>query len=331
MSKPILLALLTPLFVLPLSEDSCSSSGTPTPEVTPTPSPNEGPNTTVVALSQVHQQFGNGDTRTVNVPVSFPEEALFYQKITMTYTLTCPSGGCDPWDRLAMVQVVKDAGTPQEVAIEVGRYVTPYGVGGSWTVDVTDLRPILAGSRTVRSFIDTWVNPGWLVDVSFDFVGGTPTRRAVQVLPLLSGYVGYGDPNNPPDNHLPEKQVALPSQLSGAKLWVFATGHGFGATENCAEFCQKQHTLVFNGTSDVQIPWRDDCRTAGVPDQSGTFWYSRAGWCPGDDVVPRTWDVSTLVQAGSTASFDYGLQAYTNLETDVSPYWALSAALIIYE
>lgn len=319
--SPLLLLAALPLAGLPTTLTECSG------EVTPTP----GPVTEVSVFSGIHQQFGDGDTRTVKTTVNFPEEAQSFQKITLTYTLSCPTGGCDPWDRLAYVQVVENAGTSTEKVVEIGRFITPYGVGGTWTQDVTDLRPVLTGTREVRSFIDTWVNPGWLVDVSLSFEGGTPARKALEVRPLYFGYYGYGDPNNPPDNYLLEKSEQIPQNATGAAVRVLATGHGFGATENCAEFCQKEHTLVAGAVTDVKIPWRDDCRTAGVDGQSGTYWYSRAGWCPGDDVDPRVWDLTGLVQPGQVVPFDYKLQDYVNLETTVSPYWVISAYLILFE
>ena len=322
--------LLLSAVIVPLNADSCSGGG-PDPGATPTPSPNEGPDTHVPVFTAIHQQFGNGDTRTVSQAVSLPEETLFYKTITLNYTLSCPTGGCDPWDRLAYVQAVRNAGTPEEEVFEIGRFITPYGVGGTWSLDVTDLRPVLAGDITIRSFIDTWVNPGWLVDVSLDFVGGTPARRAIDVIPLWSGYYNYGDPNNPPESHMATQQVAIPADVSGASVRVLATGHGFGATENCAEFCQKEHTIIFDAFDDTVTPWRDDCRTSGVDGQSGTYWYSRAGWCPGDDVVPRTWDISSVMTPGQTASFDYLIQSYVNTETTVTPYWVMTANLVLYE
>lgn len=324
------LALLLPALALPLNADSCSDGGG-TPDPTPTPSPNEGPDTHVDVFVATHQQFGNGDTRTVSATVTLPDVSGFYSKITLNYALSCPTGGCDPWDRLAYVQAVQNPGTPQEQVFELGRFITPYGVGGSWNVDVTDLRPVLAGDVQIRSFIDTWVNPGWMVDISLDFEGGTPVRRAIEVRPLYWGYYNYGDPNNSPDNYLPERIQPIPADVSGATIRVLTTGHGFGATENCAEFCQKEHTLTFNDQDNTEIPWRADCRTAGVEGQSGTYWYSRAGWCPGDEVFPRVWDVSAILNPGQTATFDYRIQDYVNTETTVTPYWVMSSYLVLYE
>ncbi len=323
--------LLLPLIALPAGLEQCNGGDDDTPDPSGTPGPLEGEDETLVAFDGVHQQFGQGDTRTVSTPMTFPDEVWQYDAITLHYTLSCPDGGCDPWDRLAYVQVVSQEGTDDERVVEVGRFITPYGVGGSWSVDVTDLRPMLAGERVVRSFIDTWVNPGWLVDVSFEFHGGTPARRAIDVQPLWFGYYTYGDPSNPPETYLTPQSASVPVGATGASMRVLATGHGFGATENCAEFCQKEHTLVAGGAENTQVVWRNDCLTAGVPGQSGTFWYSRAGWCPGDDVVPRVWDVTTQAPAGGEATFEYRLQNYLNLETDVQPFWVISAYLVIYE
>src|SRR5436190_644044 len=82
-----------------------------------------------------------------------------------------PATGCDPWDRAATIGLVDGAQT-----IEIGRYMTPYGVAGAWDIDVTDLRPLFSGSRKVRGFIDTWIGApgGWVLTATLKFVGGTP-------------------------------------------------------------------------------------------------------------------------------------------------------------
>ena len=126
--------------------------------------------TTITAFSNVHQFFGNsGNNRTLIENVEFPLSNDGYSEIIMNISLECPNGGCDPWDRKANISI-KQFGN----WYEIGRYVTPYGIGCGWSYNVTDYRSILKGSVEIKSYIDTWVEPGWLVTVDFTFTAGTP-------------------------------------------------------------------------------------------------------------------------------------------------------------
>ena len=117
--------------------------------------------TTIVAFDAVHQSFGNlGNNRSITQLIQFPNSNSNYSNIVMNVSLECPNGGCDPWDRKAKISVEHF-----EDWFEIGRYVTPYGVECGWSFDVTDYRSLLQGEVALRSYIDTWVQPGWLVTI----------------------------------------------------------------------------------------------------------------------------------------------------------------------
>lgn len=267
---------------------------------------------TVVALDGVHQYFGSDDTRTVEQEVAFPPAESSFSRIVLRYALSCPEGGCDPWDRLASLFIVEHPGTDEERAFEIARFVTPYGVGGTFEQEVTDLRPLLTGVRTLRSFISTWVEPGWIVDVRFDFYPGTPERKVIEVRQLWLGTVLYGDPSNPLSRQLPERRETIPPGVEGGALRVLATGHGQGNSENCAEFCAKEHILAVDETEEGEVLWRDDCKRTAVKGQRGTWWLSRAGWCPGAVVLPRLWHIDPLLAPGGDKTFRYDVEPYEN-------------------
>ncbi|RMD96350.1 MAG: hypothetical protein D6812_17245 [Deltaproteobacteria bacterium] len=266
---------------------------------------------TIVALDGVHQYFGEGDTRTVDVSVTFPPADASFSRIVLRYTLSCPEGGCDPWDRLASLFIVEHPGTDGEEPFEIGRFITPYGVGGAFEVDVTELRPLLTGVRTLRSFVSTWVEPGWIVDVRFEFYPGVPDRHPVEVRRLWHGAVLYGDPAHPLSEQLPERVERIPEWAVAGELRVLATGHGQGNTENCAEFCAKEHLLAVDDATNRTVLWRDDCKRTAVKGQRGTWWLSRAGWCPGAAVIPRIWAIDAL-SPGTDARFRYEVEPYEN-------------------
>lgn len=192
--------------------------------------------------------------------------------------------------------------------------MTPYRVGGQFTVDVTDLQRVLEGPQTMRVFIDTWVGPGhangagWLVDAAFEFEAGVPTPDPIAVVPLWAPQrVVYGDPARPVD--VTATIADLPAGLTGVRVRALVTGHGQGNAGNCAEFCQRDHTFTIGATPSTRLLWRDDCPTTAVPNQQGTWRYPRAGWCPGAMVTP--WTVDAPVPAGPL-TIRYDVATYEN-------------------
>lgn len=306
---------------------SCGGSGSPTSASSGAggqdagpPPPTPGADTTVTPFDQTHIYFtGSENMRVVDVEATFPDEGA-YESILLHLSLSCPTGGCDAWDRFATIGVVTQKGaTPEEdQVIELARYITPYKVKADWDIDVTSLRPLLRGKVTLRAFIDTWVGPGspygagWLVTTSFTMKGGIPAKLPISVTPIISPrYVAYGDPNKPIDGSVPAADVML-GEASSYELRTFVTGHGQGNAGNCAEFCKRTHTMTVNGAAHDQLIWRADCATTAVPNQQGTWKYPRAGWCPGADVLPWTIDVTADLANGKSATITYGVEAYDN-------------------
>ncbi|MFO0547215.1 MAG: peptide-N-glycosidase F-related protein [Polyangiaceae bacterium] len=262
---------------------------------------------------------GDDNQRMVDLDATFPADGL-YSKIVLHLSLDCPAGGCDPWDRFGSLGVVTQKGaTPdQDQVIEIARFITPYHVAGTWDFDVTDLRPLLSGPVTLQVFIDTWVGPGspygdgWLFSASFEMTGGIPEKIPVSVTPVWPRtYVPYGDPLKPIATSAPAEEVALPAATSYS-IYTWVTGHGQGNAGNCAEFCSRDHTLTVGGTDHAATIWRDDCATTAVPNQQGTWKYSRAGWCPGADVHPWITDVTADANGKSTLPVAYNVEDYEN-------------------
>lgn len=282
--------------------------------------PDPGPDTTVPLFEGAHVYFLGGDNqRVIDAEVTFPGPEGAYEEITLELTLGCPNGLCDWWDRKGYIAIVENAGTDDEQVLELIRMMTPYRVGGTWRYDITHLRPLLTGTRTVRVFIDTWVGPGhangdgWLVDANVEMKGGLPDRLPLQVIPLWTKRdVRIGDPADPVADQLPPQTVAIGSDVTGADLVAILTGHGQGNAENCAEFCQKTHGFKVGDTPVQQLLWRDDCDQNPVDDQQGNWRYARAGWCPGAEVVPWIADVSGAIQSGTDLVVEHDMSPYEN-------------------
>ena len=264
--------------------------------------------TTITAFSNVHQFFGNsGNSRDLIENVEFPLSNEGYSEIIMNISLECPNGGCDPWDRKANISI-KQFGK----WYEIGRYVTPYGIGCAWSYNVTDYRSILKGNVEIKSYIDTWVEPGWLVTVDFTFISGTPFTPNTIVRNIWnSEYIVYGDETNPPN--IPTVQEYIPNDAQYVKLRITTTGHGQGNTDNAAEFSYKNHEIIINDENSVIHDfWRDDCEFNQCSPQFGTWQYDRAGFCPGDKVLYQDFDLNNLLPIGQVSSLDYVLDDYFN-------------------
>ena len=120
---------------------------------------------------------------------TFPADLSGYDSISMKIALTCPPGGCDPWDRFGKLQVEKDG-----EKIEIGRFVTPYGNDWcDWGLDVTEYRELLTGTVSLIGHIETWQN-GWALTITFEFWNGTPQYEHILVQNLWVDYgFIYGD------------------------------------------------------------------------------------------------------------------------------------------
>jgi Peptide-N-glycosidase F, C terminal/Peptide-N-glycosidase F, N terminal len=306
---------------------ACGDSGSTPPadgganDGTSAEAPVPGADVTVTAFDQTPIYFtGSDNKRNVDATASFPAAGA-YEKIILHLSLACPKGGCDPWDRFGSLGIVTQKaadGAGEDTVIEIQRFITPYHVGATWDLDVTELRPILTGDVTLRAFIDTWVGPGseygagWLLSASFEMTGGVPSPLPIAAIPLWAmRKAAYGDPAKPIAQSVPPATLTLPAATSYA-LRTFVTGHGQGNAGNCAEFCSRKHTITAGTTAHDATIWRSDCETTAAPKQQGTWKYPRAGWCPGADVRPWTVDVTEDVATSPSVTFAYDVESYEN-------------------
>jgi hypothetical protein len=284
--------------------------------------------TVVTAFELADQYLGAEDRRQIDALVEFPESGQ-WERIDMRIELGCPADGdCDNWDRFANVMLVEegaadpdagadgglDAGATEEL-VELERYITPFNVGMCMLTDVTAFAPRLEGSRTLRSFIDTWVGPdgvgnghGWRVTVKFIFHPGTPPdglpAQMLNVIPYAS--IEVGNPADPIGAQTGETIVAVPAGVTKAELRAIVTGHGQGNADNCAEFCRLSQVVMVNGTAFTFDPWRADCGQNPIgPLQAGSWQFPRSGWCPGAYVLPQVFDVTGAIVKGASNTLEY--------------------------
>lgn len=268
---------------------------------------------------------------------SFPDDLTRFGKIVLFYTIGCPDtpDDCDPWDRLGYLQVLHDTGEVDTLGLpiiepyEIARIITPYDItGGSrpdsciWQLDVTDYRTLLSGEVTLSNYIESWIggSDGWLVTIDFAFIEGETFSDPYKVINLWQDYyILFGDPSDPVEDYLYPLTIDIDPEADRVKLRVITTGHGQGNTNNCAEFCNKLHTMIANGDEYSFRPWRSDCAQNPCSPQGGTWTYPRAGWCPGDAVYPWDQDITSSVTPGEQATLDYDIEPYENLCRPTNP------------
>jgi hypothetical protein len=133
--------------------------------------------------------------------------------------------------------------------------------------------------------------------------------------------------------------VDIPPTAKKVELRSIATGHGGVMPGTCLEFCDVGHEWTVGGATTIQDVAKVNDSTGCmkqidrgvVPNQSGTWWLGRNGWCPGAQVDPWTQDFTAAAKPGSTTSVGYRLLWKGKPPTTNVGDIDLSAWLVIWE
>jgi hypothetical protein len=239
----------------------------------------------------------------------FPTYAGAFGNITLYLDVTCPAGGCDPWDRVGNME----ARGPDGEWVELLRYITPYGVPCDHTLDASDYASILQGKVELRFSIGT-NEQGFVVDVNFDFQTGTPEYKYSWVDVIWNGTFPFGDYADlqPMDTITWNYDEAA----EASRLKIINTGHGWGDlnTGNAAEFYDATHTIKVNDQEYDQHLWVEcNPNPDGCQPQNGTWFYDRAGWCPGSISEVYEYDLSSFVGMSNVEIIYEFYPAYVDL------------------
>jgi hypothetical protein len=217
--------------------------------------------------------------------VPFPAHNAAYGRLLCTLTLSKPPKGYDPWDRQGAVYAYDAQGE----RFELLRFITPYGRGGKWTVDVSDYRPLLRGQCRIEAWCETY-STGWDATVTFRFYPGHAARLAYKVINLWHGQPTIGDPLHPISDFFTPQTVVRPPDADFVTLRFIVTGHGQAPnTDDAAEFLPTWRAVSINGMNFPSLLWKTDNYLNPCSPQGGTWKYDRAGWGPGTVVAP--WDI----------------------------------------
>ncbi len=255
------------------------------------------------------QTFHNVGQLQNSIGMTLPNDLHKYEQVLLNIDLSCPAGGCGIWDVLADLKAVTSSGT-----YELARYITPYGIAcGGWQVDITDFKSVLGGEVEFLSSIFVYTQEGWLLDMSIDLIDENSTDTYTKLSRLWErDYQVYGDPAISYDLNAVNLEVASNTETNHVRMTI--SGHGQGNTNNAAEFFEVDHSLQVDGSEFANHHlWKNDCAQNPCDDQNGSWLFSRAGWCPGEAVIPFVVNTTSAASAGSSISMDYVLQEYTNL------------------
>lgn len=242
------------------------------------------------------------------------EQMSGYDTLEVEIVQRCPDatipefGNCGAWDYLAHL-FVKDG----DQNVELARFITSYHRETHWVVDISPMLGHLkaGGKRTFRwDFAPSWNTQPTATNLSLRFSNRAKGFASSEIKPLWMGAprafnAAYND-------GLETFSEAIPADAKKVEVYVIITGHG-GDANNCAEFCNHQHTLTVNGTEfhkdHPEASTNKGCigqvENGMTPNQGGTWWFGRGGWCPGQQVNPWVVDITELAKPGTTATLKY--------------------------
>lgn len=270
----------------------------------------------------------------VDIDATLPDRAAMatFDTLEVDLRTDCVNhrdGDCGAWDYLshlwlcsevtpsadagAPVDVRPDAGPALRCDTELARWITTYWREGRWVTDISGVLPLLreGGRQHLRWYASRQFDPRPAPYVASLALRFGNRRRAVS--PFETRLLFQGGPLNATwaARHPPQR-LTVPADTRRAELYVLVTGHG-ADTSQCAEFCNHGHHFVFNG-NDHLVDFPEARSPSGcaervdqgvVPNQHGTWYFGRGGWCPGLDVRPVVIDVTSELRAGAENELTY--------------------------
>jgi len=252
-----------------------------------------------------------GLTLTADATLPTAAEMASYDTLELDLALGCVGDGefgdCPAWDYDVDLRLCDEA-DPNVCSTQIGRWITTYHRRGRWVHDVSGFLPLLSAGGS-RRFAFYSQQP-YEVTLSLRLSSAGKAERPSETLPLWSATVEFNETYN---DAFPPVTLATPADAAKVELVTALTGHGMSQPGNCAEFCNTTHTFTVNGTPYVRdfpdAGTTDGCMAqvgvGTVPNQYGTWWYGRSGWCPGKEVSLDSIDITADVLLGEDNLFEY--------------------------
>lgn len=264
------------------------------------------PDTTVVPLIDEPDVTQRVLDRTVSLPDAATMASFDTLEVDVEIHCRQDPANCSEWDRIADIRLCLDDTCSE--SRELVRWITPYSRPGRmrWVMDASPLLGLLraGGDRLFR--ITT--GPDWEEPTPSDLKMSLRFSRRDASAPLASGadlaFVG-GEFDATYNASHPAFTFTPPDGTRKVELVVLVSGHGQTEGDNCAEWCNHEHTFTVNGTSAHRVDFPGEAgRPLGcaerasegvLPGQWGNWAPSRAGWCPGWPVSARVFDITSEV------------------------------------
>ena len=190
------------------------------------------------------------------------------------------------------------------------RWITTYHREGRWTTVSPRARWWLANGGKVR--LNYKGSYPYVTTLKFRYLNkGSKVPTGMVELFTGGGFnPGYNSKYEP-------MQVTIPKTAKKVELAVDVSGHGFGDKANCAEFCDHTHHFWVKSAKGEKEHVKTHPKAGQfygcaqqvdegtVPNQFGTWYLGRGGWCPGKDVRVQTWDITGDVKPGETVTIRY--------------------------
>ena len=253
--------------------------------------------------------------------VPFPEEGwgkeLFFEadfpeltkgKLFIELTQVCDDAAACEWDRIQHLHLCEN--TDSDICdIEIGRWITSYGRSGKWVTDITPLIPLIK-QNSKNKFRFSVAGDQYTNYLDFLFIPDEESSHPIEIHELYNGTTQFNEEYN---SNFEEINLDVPSTAKKVFISAYITGHGNGSEQaNCAEFCKFESIFNVNGT-DFEIDFDNAGTDRGcfdlvnegvIPNQSGSWPFGRAGWCPGQDVKLINIDITDKVITGAN-TFSY--------------------------
>jgi len=272
---------------------------------------------------------GERSTTTVTLPADLDA----FDTLEADLYLGCDGEGelgiCPAWDYLVHLYLCAPGETT--CSIEVGRWITTYHREGHWVHDLSPLLPLLPEGQATFQF---YSQQPYEVNLSLR-LSTRGVDRPSQAIELHRG------------SELTEEfaareplTVQVPTSTRKAELVTVISGHGQVGSGNCAEFCLLENVFTVGEVEEVRITYpkagteqgcENDVGNGTVPNQYGTWWFGRQGWCPGKQVEVERHDITDWVTPGEPVDIGYDVRQLGEDYVQEGARMDVSSWLVVYE
>ena len=262
-----------------------------------------------------------------------------FDTLEIDVLMECPDkdlyeiSNCGAWDYLAYFWLYDEE---SKSFLEMSRFITTYHRESRWVADASFALAWLkdGGERAIRyEWAPSWNTQPTGVTIQLRLSNQGKGTVPDEIIPLFTG----GTFSTTYNDDRPPVEVEVPADAAKVELVSIATGHGID-TYSCAEYCNHSHHFTIGGqTFSQEFPeaatetgCSDTVNDGTVPNQAGSWWFGRGGWCPGREVDPMVEDITDIVSLGATNEVAYEAKINGGAPIDSAGNVVLNSYMIIH-